>query len=399
MSRRYKPLFIEDGSEDTISLDLQPAAIVDSLPTVDPSTTPAANDDELDEDDIKIRHWKNSLYAVGLVEPTWADELYRRKSKREKVNKEELEYQDDTAVCDCACLYLSAIVCSALRAKRIGNMAILKDRWVDVSTHKSNSMNSRYGPIDEETTVGDDECHSHNSDVLSGNDDDDDDDVDELEQDDNEPEKDDKILKDNATRHRKVSFKSQVSSSKMTRRKQTPQPPTIQKRHVLDLVVGPFWPMLFFVTYPLILGVSFLTAYFSVFIPGQKWFISLAWSILTFALCFSLFSVSCRDPGIMMRYHEPGSSSSSSSDCHETTPWRWNEETQSYRPRDALYDPECACVIEEYDHTCPWTGTAIGKKNMFAFQCFVSLVCICLIMDVLLLTGTANYESSKQTIQ
>jgi hypothetical protein len=37
----------------------------------------------------------------------------------------------------------------------------------------------------------------------------------------------------------------------------------------------------------------------------------------------------------------------------------------------------------------PWTGTAIGKKNMRAFQCFVALVFTCLIMDIFLLTGAA----------
>lgn len=36
---------------------------------------------------------------------------------------------------------------------------------------------------------------------------------------------------------------------------------------------------------------------------------------------------------------------------------------------------------------CPWTGTAIGKKNMLAFQCFVTLVFVCLVFDIILLTG------------
>lgn len=36
---------------------------------------------------------------------------------------------------------------------------------------------------------------------------------------------------------------------------------------------------------------------------------------------------------------------------------------------------------------CPWTGTAIGKKNMYSFQWFVGLVFVCLIMDIFLITG------------
>ena len=44
-------------------------------------------------------------------------------------------------------------------------------------------------------------------------------------------------------------------------------------------------------------------------------------------------------------------------------------------------------IIEEFDHTCPWTGTAIGKKNMGSFQWFIGMVFICLIMDIFLLTA------------
>jgi len=48
--------------------------------------------------------------------------------------------------------------------------------------------------------------------------------------------------------------------------------------------------------------------------------------------------------------------------------------------------PDCKVIIEDFDHTCPWTGTAIGKKNMGSFQCFVGLVFACLILDIFLLT-------------
>jgi hypothetical protein len=41
------------------------------------------------------------------------------------------------------------------------------------------------------------------------------------------------------------------------------------------------------------------------------------------------------------------------------------------------------------EFSCPWTGTAIGKKNMGSFQMFVGLVFICLIMDIFLLTAGA----------
>eukprot|EP00558_Chaetoceros_sp_UNC1202_P001963 CAMPEP_0197260222 /NCGR_PEP_ID=MMETSP1429-20130617/83923_1 /TAXON_ID=49237 /ORGANISM="Chaetoceros sp., Strain UNC1202" /LENGTH=80 /DNA_ID=CAMNT_0042724457 /DNA_START=478 /DNA_END=720 /DNA_ORIENTATION=- len=69
--------------------------------------------------------------------------------------------------------------------------------------------------------------------------------------------------------------------------------------------------------------------------------------------------------------------------------WRWNDQVQSFIPRGSYYDPDCAVVVEEFDHTCPWTGTAIGKANMTAFQMFIGLLFTCLIMDIILLTSAS----------
>eukprot|EP00520_Triparma_pacifica_P005101 CAMPEP_0118657624 /NCGR_PEP_ID=MMETSP0785-20121206/14121_1 /TAXON_ID=91992 /ORGANISM="Bolidomonas pacifica, Strain CCMP 1866" /LENGTH=84 /DNA_ID=CAMNT_0006550561 /DNA_START=146 /DNA_END=397 /DNA_ORIENTATION=- len=78
----------------------------------------------------------------------------------------------------------------------------------------------------------------------------------------------------------------------------------------------------------------------------------------------SLYFTGCRDPGILPRHEvQPDSS------------WRWNDQAKTYRPPRAYYDDECGVVIEEFDHTCPWTGTGIGKKNMSAFKVFVTSVC------------------------
>lgn len=79
----------------------------------------------------------------------------------------------------------------------------------------------------------------------------------------------------------------------------------------------------------------------------------------------ALFMVSCRDPGLIKRrtVQDP-----------EANAFLWNEQVGSYRPPDALYCRECQVLIEDYDHLCPWTGTGIGKKNMFAFKAFVLLV-------------------------
>mmetsp|Transcript_14270 Transcript_14270/g.21981 ORF Transcript_14270/g.21981 Transcript_14270/m.21981 type:complete len:290 (+) Transcript_14270:16-885(+) len=139
-------------------------------------------------------------------------------------------------------------------------------------------------------------------------------------------------------------------------------------------MVGPFWPWLIFITYPLIFGVSGV-CYFKVvrkFSAPEQVF----WFALTFGLIIALSFTGFRDPGILLRKSE-----------RQIQSWIWNDQALTYRPRGARYDSDCGCVIEGFDHTCPWTGTGIGKKNMGSFQCFVGLVFLNLIIDVMLLTG------------
>ena len=93
-------------------------------------------------------------------------------------------------------------------------------------------------------------------------------------------------------------------------------------------------------------------------------------------LCVSLFYTGCRDPGILPRMREPPADN-----------WRWNDQAQTFRPPGAVYDSECGAVVEEFDHVCPWTGTAIGRGNMPCFKVFVSGICVMIVVDVLLVTG------------
>ena len=106
-------------------------------------------------------------------------------------------------------------------------------------------------------------------------------------------------------------------------------------------VAGPYWPMLIFVTYPLILGVSGLTLF--TVIPYIHPAIGFVWSLLTIGLIGALALTAFRDPGILPRYENPPP--------HDDGTWRWNERAHSYRPRNAWYDPDTAVIVEEFDHT------------------------------------------------
>lgn len=153
-------------------------------------------------------------------------------------------------------------------------------------------------------------------------------------------------------------------------------------RRKIDCVVGPYWPMLCFVTFPLILVVSGLTAYTNIYVPGASPLLIILWSTLTFALCYSLYSVATTDPGILPKYSTPPLGA-------DNRTWIWNDRSHSYIPRGSYFDPDCSVVVLDFDHTCPWTGTAIGKGNMPYFQLFIVLLFICLIMDIILLTSSA----------
>ena len=49
-------------------------------------------------------------------------------------------------------------------------------------------------------------------------------------------------------------------------------------------------------------------------------------------------------------------------------------QARTYKPPGARYCDWCNAVFYEFDHTCPWTGTAIARNNMRSFRSFVALV-------------------------
>jgi hypothetical protein len=111
----------------------------------------------------------------------------------------------------------------------------------------------------------------------------------------------------------------------------------------LNIVVGPYWPMLCFVTYPLIFGVSGW-AFVMAVLPGKlPVILVLFWVICTAGLISALACTSFRDPGILYRHDSPPPQG-------ENT-WRWSDQAQSYRPRGAHFDSDTFVIVEEFDHT------------------------------------------------
>lgn len=242
----------------------------------------------------KIAKWKESPFACGLTEITWAAE-------QEKFKRKSSPGDDDHSVDSANCLCFSAAICPHLGAERVGNMSVFKTSTITIN-------------VDEE-------------DVETG----------------------------------------EIQVVRVNRPK-------------LEIVVGPYWPMLLLVTYPLIFGISGWTLVRA--IPGKPPLLQLGWTVCTLGLIVALAFTSFRDPGIMYRRRYPPAAARSQNS------WRWSDQALTFRPRTAVYDADTGVVVEGFDHTCPWTGTAIGRKNMLAFQFFVCLVFLCMIFDILLLTNS-----------
>mmetsp|Transcript_62994 Transcript_62994/g.172802 ORF Transcript_62994/g.172802 Transcript_62994/m.172802 type:complete len:259 (+) Transcript_62994:125-901(+) len=103
-------------------------------------------------------------------------------------------------------------------------------------------------------------------------------------------------------------------------------------------------------------------------------------------LLVALALTGCRNPGIVRRWPEKPPN------CDH---WYWSDQVGTFRPPKSQYDGDCGLIIEEFDHTCPWTGTGIGRRNMPAFTTFVSMICVCLIFDILLMVGVGGSEAHR----
>jgi len=113
-----------------------------------------------------------------------------------------------------------------------------------------------------------------------------------------------------------------------------------RKRPKLLWVFGPYWYINFFLTYPLIIGISLLT--FMRTIADASLVVLVTWSACTFLMIFSLIMAGCRDPGVLYRHPQPPPDSEG---------WTWNDQAKSYRPPTARFDPECQAIEDGFDHT------------------------------------------------
>ena len=79
----------------------------------------------------------------------------------------------------------------------------------------------------------------------------------------------------------------------------------------------------------------------------------------------ALLSTATRNPGMLPRFDAVP-------EC--AMAWTWNDQAKTYKPPGSRYCNWCDATFLDFDHTCPWTGTAIAKGNMGSFKCFVGSI-------------------------
>ena len=192
---------------------------------------------------LKQKLWKESPFAVGLTEPTWAEEYAKYKRNPRKA------CMDSTDEAGIPCTCCSAFFCSMIGAGRVGNMAILKQstEWVE--------------EVDEDGTDGDPKIRRFTRprlDIVVG----------------------------------PVSCTTELLGISSL----------LMSHSAVFYSSFQYWPMLACVTYPLIFGLSWVTLLYA--IPGKHPLIQLLWAICTLGLIFALALTAFRDPGILPKYEK-----------------------------------------------------------------------------------------------
>jgi hypothetical protein len=155
-------------------------------------------------------------------------------------------------------------------------------------------------------------------------------------------------------------------------------------RRRLWCVVGPYWAVMVCVTTPLIAGPCAGALYYMA--PRVPVPLTVSFAVAALFVLTALWLTACSDPGLVVRQH-----TNPAEDTPQRAEWAWEDRTKTFRPLSARFADDCGVLVEGYDHTCPWTGTAIGKGNLRYFYAFTfSLLPLVIFMVGCLLVAVSN---------
>ena len=138
MSQRRKvlpddvPLSSRAKAQEMTRLTLDNAD--DKIGNGEGETTPMQSVEERYENEaynLKMKHWKESPFAVGMTEVTWADESAKLSSRTSRDG-------DDGSVDSANCLCFSAHICPHVPGVvRVGNMSVLKQSTITMDVEQA----------------------------------------------------------------------------------------------------------------------------------------------------------------------------------------------------------------------------------------------------------------------
>ena len=166
-------------------------------------------------------------------------------------------------------------------------------------------------------------------------------------------------------------------------------PNNTDQNTTLVWILGPFWYIPFLITMPLIVGVSAGIYLTTVVCHDHHMVWDILWAILLAGVLLCLFTASWSNPGILPRHWNPPTATTTTADG-EDEEWIWNDQALTYRPPKAKYDSACAVVVTDFDHVCPWVGTAIGSGNMKWFNRFLWMIGINLVYDCIIMATSGG---------
>ena len=88
----------------------------------------------------------------------------------------------------------------------------------------------------------------------------------------------------------------------------------------------------------------------------------------------ALAATALADPGVFPRYF-----------TRARPDWTYSEYAHAFRPPGTIFCQECQILVEDYNHFCPWSGTAIGKGNERYFTAYLAAVVASLVFDLVVI--------------
>ena len=154
------------------------------------------------------------------------------------------------------------------------------------------------------------------------------------------------------------------------------------------LIIGPHWPLYFFVTTLFSVGTYFIYYHFG---PFLNFYLKAIGIIIYLIFFISYTYTAVINPGYPKHNIDSitGEPRKKFYYCNVCKMWA-NLEKKTQHCSD------CNICVEGNDHHCPWTGKCIGKRNYYSFVVFVASVFVLFIYLMILIASVGKSSMNKE---